>query len=70
MFRTIGVTDSLVTIAVFLVLVAVWCAAAAWLGAHPRVVAFIERYGHWLVPAVFIAIGLLIILDSPLFTGA
>lgn len=68
-FRTIGVTDSLVTIAVFLVLVAVWCAAAAWLGAHPRVVAFIERHGHWLVPAVFIAIGLLIILESPLFSG-
>lgn len=69
-FRTIGVTDSLVTNAVFFVLVAVWCAAAARLGAHPRVVAFIERHGHWLVPAVFVAIGLLIILDSPLLTGA
>ncbi|WP_230687246.1 cadmium resistance transporter [Catellatospora vulcania] len=62
-FRTVGVTDSLVTVAVFAVLVAVWCAAAAWLGAHPRVVAFIERYGHWLVPAVFIAIGLLILVN-------
>jgi cadmium resistance transport/sequestration family protein len=69
-FRTIGLTDSLLTVAVFVVLVAVWCAAAAWLGSHPRVVAFIERYGHWLVPAVFIVIGLLIILGSPLPTGA
>lgn len=61
--RTIGVTDSLITVAVFAALVAVWCAAAAWLGAHPRIVTLIERYGHWLVPAVFIAIGLLILTD-------
>lgn len=62
-FRTIGVTDSLITGAVFAALVAVWCAAAARLGAHPRIVTLIERYGHWLVPAVFIAIGLLILTD-------
>ncbi|WP_230690294.1 cadmium resistance transporter [Catellatospora paridis] len=60
-FRTIGLTDSLLTIAVFAVLVAVWCAAASWLGSHPRVVTAIERYGHWLVPAVFILIGLAIL---------
>ncbi|MEV0460651.1 cadmium resistance transporter [Catellatospora methionotrophica] len=68
-FRTVGITDSLVTVAVFAVLVAVWCAASAWLGSHARVVPLIERFGHWLVPAVFIAIGLLIILESPLLTG-
>jgi cadmium resistance transport/sequestration family protein len=64
MFRTIGVAASLVTVAVFAVLIAVWCAAASWLGSHRRVVGFVERYGHWLVPAVFILIGIVIITES------
>jgi cadmium resistance protein CadD (predicted permease) len=62
LFRTLGVGDSVVVAAVFAVLVAVWCAAAGWLGSHRRVVAFAERYGHWLVPPVFIAIGVPILL--------
>jgi len=38
MFRALGVADSLITIVVFAVLVAVWCAAGSWLGSHPRVI--------------------------------
>ncbi len=64
MLRTIGLTASLVTVAVFAVLVAVWCAAGSWLGSHQRVVVFVRRYGHWLVPAVFILIGTLILAES------
>ena len=64
MLRTIGLTASLVTVTVFAVLVAVWCAAGSWLGSHQRVVAFVRRYGHWLVPAVFILIGTLILAES------
>jgi cadmium resistance transport/sequestration family protein len=64
LFRTIGVGDSVLTVAVFAVLIAVWCAAASWLGSHRRVVAFVERYGHWLVPAVFILIGIVIVAES------
>jgi cadmium resistance protein CadD (predicted permease) len=60
-FRTAGVVGSLLTIAVFAVLTAVWCAAGAWLGGHRRVVAVIGRWGHWLVPLVFVAIGLTIL---------
>jgi len=61
LFRTIGVGDSVLTIGVFAVLVAVWCAAGAWLGSHRRVVTVVERVGHWLVPAVFIVIGAVIL---------
>jgi cadmium resistance protein CadD (predicted permease) len=64
LFRTLGLTGSLVTVAVFAVLVAVWCLAGAWLGSHRRVVDVVERFGHWLVPAVFITIGLVILLSS------
>lgn len=63
MFRTLGLGDSVIVVLVFAVLVAVWCAAAAWLGSHRRVIAVVERYGHWLVPVVFIAIGGVILSD-------
>lgn len=64
MFRTIGLTASVVTVAVFALLVAAWCAAGRWLGSHQRVVGLVRRYGHWLVPAVFILIGAVIVLES------
>jgi cadmium resistance protein CadD (predicted permease) len=57
LFRTIGTGGTVLTVAVFAMLVAVWCAAGAWLGSHRRVVAVVERSGHWLVPAVFVVIG-------------
>jgi phage major head subunit gpT-like protein len=37
LFHTLGIADSLNTIAVFAALVAVWCAAGAWLGSHKPV---------------------------------
>jgi cadmium resistance transport/sequestration family protein len=64
LFRTIGPGRTVVSVAVFAVLVAVWCLAASWLGSHRRVIAVVERYGHWLVPLVFITIGVVIIAES------
>jgi cadmium resistance transport/sequestration family protein len=64
MFRTLGVTDSLVTVAVFAALIAVWCAAGGWLGSHKQVIAVVGRFGHWLVPIVFVAIGAVIVGES------
>ena len=60
MFRTIGWAETLITITIFLVLVAAWCLAAHWLGSHQPVVAVVERWGHWLVPVVFMAVGAVI----------
>ncbi|WP_182907214.1 cadmium resistance transporter [Microbispora sp. H13382] len=64
LFRTIGPADALLTVAVFAVLVAVWCAAGSWLGSHKKIIELVERFGHWLVPVVFIAIGTAIVLES------
>jgi cadmium resistance transport/sequestration family protein len=64
MFRTLGVADSMVALAVFAVLIAVWCAAASWLGSHRAAIAVVDRWGHWIVPLVFIAIGALILIQS------
>jgi cadmium resistance protein CadD (predicted permease) len=60
-FRTIGLGDTLITIAVFAALTAVWCLAGAWLGGHRHVINLLGRWGHWLVPLVFVAIGLVIL---------
>ena len=67
-FRTIGLLQSAEMVGVFAVCVAVWCAAASLLGSHKKLVDFIGRYGHWIVPAVYIAIGSLIIADAGFLT--
>jgi cadmium resistance protein CadD (predicted permease) len=56
-FRAIDGAALAVTLAVFAVGVAVWCAIGSWLVPHPRVTAAADRWGHWIVPAVFIALG-------------
>jgi len=64
LFRTAGLDESVVTVAVFVALVAVWCLAGSWLGSHRTVVAPLRRFGHWMVPAVFVAIGVVIVIRS------
>ncbi|MGK5518836.1 cadmium resistance transporter [Micromonospora sp. URMC 107] len=63
-FRALGPADSAVFLLVFVVLIALWCAAGAWLGGHPRVVRLVGRVGHRLVPAVFVAINVVILATS------
>ncbi|WP_242902217.1 cadmium resistance transporter [Actinomadura terrae] len=63
-FRTVGTAPTIVTVGVFAIGVALWCLAGSWLGSHRKVIAIVERYGQWLVPAVFIAIGGLIVIES------
>lgn len=62
--RSLGPADAVVFLVVFAVLVAVWCATAAWLGGHPRVIDLVRRGGHRLTPVIFIGIGLAILLTS------
>lgn len=66
LFRTISFVDSLLVCAVFALMVGVWLALASWLGGHQRIVAAVERFGSWIVPAVFCVIGIAVILRSGL----
>jgi cadmium resistance transport/sequestration family protein len=61
--RTLSPGAAVTTVAVFAVLVAVWLLLAAWIGSHRRVIELVERYGRWIVPAVFVVIGLVILAD-------
>jgi len=42
---------------VYAVLLILWCAAGKWLGNHTLVLRSIDRYGHFIVPFVFIGLG-------------
>jgi cadmium resistance protein CadD (predicted permease) len=64
MFRTLDLTQSSITIAVFAVMTALWCLAGSWLGSHKQVIALVERGGPWLVPVLFILIGVLVVIES------
>jgi cadmium resistance protein CadD (predicted permease) len=64
MFHALGPAATLVTVAVFAIGTAVWCLAGSWLGSHPRVIAVLGRFGHWIVPVVFVVLGLVILSTS------
>jgi len=63
-FRTLAPGDTAITVVVFLALVAVWCALGRIIGTHHKVVETLEKIEHWLVPAVFIGLGLVILIGS------
>jgi len=69
LFRSLHTADSLMAIVLFLALIALWCATGALLASHRAVVAALGHIAHWLVPTVFIAVGLLILITSGTLTA-
>lgn len=63
-FATSGTTQAMVTLVVFAVCVALWCLAGVLLTRHKRVTEAVSRYGHWILPAAFILIGLYILHET------
>jgi cadmium resistance protein CadD (predicted permease) len=59
-FATMSAAAAAVTVAVFAVCVAVWCVAGSWLVSHHRVAQVLQRWGHWIIPAIYILIALYI----------
>jgi cadmium resistance protein CadD (predicted permease) len=57
-FATSGSAQVVITLVVFAAGVAAWCLAGELLTRHDRVTTLASRYGHWILPAAFIAIGL------------
>jgi cadmium resistance protein CadD (predicted permease) len=68
-FRIMGPLDTTVTIAVFAAAVAVWCVATSLLMSRQRLVAVLQRDSRWIIPVVFIALGIYIIARSGLLTA-
>jgi cadmium resistance protein CadD (predicted permease) len=65
-FRIMGRGDTALTIAVFAVGTALWCLAGMLLVAHNQLVHLLERFSRWILPAVFILLGLYILERSGL----
>jgi cadmium resistance protein CadD (predicted permease) len=45
----------------YAVLLILWCAAGKWLGNHTLVLRSVDRYGHFIVPFVFVGLGIYIL---------
>ncbi|OBC12485.1 cadmium transporter [Mycobacterium sp. 852013-50091_SCH5140682] len=54
-------------VAVFLVGVAIWCAAGYYLAARPAIAAALSRWGHIILPVILIGIGLRILVEGNAF---
>jgi cadmium resistance protein CadD (predicted permease) len=63
-FATAGPGGTSVYAVAFLVLVAAWLAGGRHLATRPAVARALARWGHVVLPAVLIAIGLLILIDG------
>jgi cadmium resistance protein CadD (predicted permease) len=68
LFRSLHVTGAMLCCAVFVALVAVWCVLGALLGTRSIVVTALGQVSHWLVPVVFILIGVLILIGTGALT--
>jgi cadmium resistance protein CadD (predicted permease) len=61
LFRPSSGPTVAVILTVFAVGVVAWCAIGSLLASHPRVAEATRRWGHWIGPVLFIAIGALTI---------
>jgi cadmium resistance protein CadD (predicted permease) len=67
-FRTSGVTGSAIIIAVFMAGVALYCLASSRLADRREVTLTLQRWGQWVVPAVFIGLGFYIFYKTGALT--
>lgn len=42
-------------------LVALWCFIGRWLGGHSLILRFVDKWGHWAVPLVFVGLGIYVL---------
>src|SRR5262249_38870654 len=63
-FATRTLLELIVTVAVFLVMTAVWCLVAHRLVAHPKLGPTIRRVAGPVTPLVLMGIGVLIVLEA------
>jgi cadmium resistance transport/sequestration family protein len=66
-FATAGAGALSVYVAVFLVMVGVWCFLGHYLATRPLVARALSRWGHVILPIVLIAIGTLILVEGGAF---
>ncbi len=66
-FTRTGTAEIVVYLAVFLILVGVWCAIGWFVATRPAVARVLDRWGRVLYPLVLIALGLYILIGGGAF---
>lgn len=64
LFATLGISQSLIIVAVFLFMIMIWCLISYYLTNHRVIGTKIKKYGHAIFPFVLIALGIYIILSN------
>lgn len=67
-FSTLNTSELISTVIVFLVMVAIWCFIGYRLAAFKYVSETLEKYGRWIIPLVFIGLGIYIMLENETLT--
>lgn len=69
LFAASNVTQIMASIAVFYTMLTVWCALAWSVGRNKKAVSALVGVGKWVAPAVFLLIGLAILIKSGVLSG-
>jgi cadmium resistance transport/sequestration family protein len=64
LFANLDWPGLILTVTMFMLLVAVWCVLALRLTHQKHVAQALSRYGHWVVPVVLIGLGVFILLEN------
>ena len=66
-FTVAGTAGMTVYVIVFLIGVAIWCAASGLLATRPLIARTLSRWGHIILPVVLIGVGLTILIEGDVF---
>jgi cadmium resistance protein CadD (predicted permease) len=64
LFASSSLSTLAITLVTFGVMIGLWCLAGYAIGNHFAVIRLLDRYGHILVPFIFIALGFYILLGA------
>ncbi len=63
-FSNYSIWELIVTVIIFMVMIAIWCLAGDKLANYPLIKTKVQKYKYIIVPVVFVSLGILIILES------
>lgn len=68
-FSTLTMNQLAVTVITFFIMVAIWCFIGYRLAAFKHVSETLENYGRWIIPIVFIGLGIYIMMENETFSA-
>ncbi|MBN7453269.1 CadD family cadmium resistance transporter [Mycobacteroides abscessus subsp. abscessus] len=68
-FTTLSVNELVITVIIFFIMVAVWCFVGYRLASFRHVSEVLEKYGRWIIPIVFVGLGVYIMAENETFSA-